>query len=145
MCEKTGNQLADVTELLLRQVRSQWLEDEGQPSSQAFWPFRDNDECCLSTDRGSMTTAEASHQLFTSPQPAGFGDYSAGVWGLLVSEVESAGTSAWEDPVPAGGTRPANPCHAVVEFGDGNQKQHRKVGKQLKVFACARGKLHPLE
>jgi hypothetical protein len=143
VCVKIGAQLTQSEELLLRHVRPVWLDDEGHPSSQAFWPFRDIDECCLSTDRAALTTPQASHQLFTSPQPAGCGETSAGVWALAVSEVQAVGLTAWEDPAPAWDARPANPFHAVIEFGESNQSQQKKLGKRLKIFACARGKLYP--
>jgi hypothetical protein len=143
VCQKTGPQLTDAAELLLRQVYPKWLEEDGEPSSQAFYPWRDVDAGCLSVDRESLTTPASAFLCFTSPQPAGFGQPSAGVWGLTIGEVTSAGLSAWEDPVAATVTSPANPAHALLEFDGLEKKRWKSVGRTLKLRARERGRLHP--
>ncbi|MFT3765159.1 MAG: hypothetical protein QM820_06535 [Minicystis sp.] len=143
MCEKAGPQIEDVTVVLLRQVYPSWLTEDGEPSSQAFYPWRDIDQGCLSVDHGGLTTAESAHALFTTLPPDGFGMASVGVWGLSVAEVVEVGVSAWCDPVPAADGKPANPAHALVEFEGKNDKARKAAGRVLKVKAIARGRLHP--
>lgn len=143
MCEKSGPQLTSADELLLRQVYPTWLEDDGEPSSLAFYPWRDVDDGCLSVDRASLTTAEAAFTLFTTPQPHGVGQNSAGVWALTVSEATSVGLTVWEDPVVQTEARPANPAHALMEFGSLPKNRWKAVGRQFKLKARSRGKLHP--
>ena len=61
MCEKSGEQISPETvETLFRHVNPSWL-DNGQPSSQAFYPFGEKDDGCLSVDRGSLTCAAAAY------------------------------------------------------------------------------------
>ena len=143
MCTKRGPELAEDAELLLRQVFPDWLKDEGVPSSQSFQPWRTIDDGCLSVDRGSLTTAAKAFALFTTPKPDGFGQGASEVWGLTVEEVRARTLTAWSDPVEAVGDLPANPAHAVVEFGGIEPKQWKKAAKALKIFAVARGRLHP--
>jgi hypothetical protein len=123
-------------------VSPAWLDD-GEPSSQSFYPWRDVDDDCMSVDRGSITTPAAAFQLFTAARPGGFGQASAGAWGLSVAEVEAAGLSAWADPVATTSDAPANPAHALVEFAPLTKKQQRSLGRKLKLLAIARGRLHP--
>lgn len=143
MCTKNGSQISNLTELLLRQVDPAWLDDEGEPSSQNFYPWRDIDHGCLSVDRGAVTTAAAAHSLFTAPRPDGFGKSSQGVWGLGVSELSTIGLSAWEDPRLADDLGPANSAHAVIEFNALSATKWKSAGKRLKRFALSRGRLFP--
>jgi hypothetical protein len=142
VCQKSGPQVTDATELLLRQVYEKWLEEDGQPSSMAFYPWRDVDDGCLSVDRAALTTAEDAFVRFTSPQPTGFGQSSVGVWGLTVGETEAVGLSVWEDPVATTATAPANPAHALLEFGSLEKKRWKSTGRVLKLNARARGRLY---
>jgi hypothetical protein len=109
------NPLKNHDEVLLRQVNPLHMED-GEPSSQAFWPHRDIDEGQLSVDRSTLTTAANAHALFTTAKPNGFGGASEGTWGLTVGECTTEGLSSREDPVAATAATPANPAHAVVDF-----------------------------
>lgn len=142
MCNKNGPRIPSSDEVLIRQVNPAWLDD-GEPSSQSFYPWRDIDEDCMSVDRGSLTTAADAFVLFTSPRPQGFEQPSAGAWGLTVAEIEADGVSAWEDPVAATAETPANAAHAVVEFAPLTKKQQKSIGRKLKAKAIARGRLHP--
>ncbi len=142
MCEKNGVRISNSDELLFRQVYPNWLEDNGQPSSQAFYPWRDVDDGCLSVDRATVTTANAAFLLFTTPKPDGFETASAGVWGLKVCELELL-MSAWEDPIDATSDTPANPAHAIVEFGQLEKKQWKRLGRMLKGRALERGRIFP--
>ncbi len=117
MCEKSGPEITDESELLLRQVFPNWLSEEGEPSSQAFYPWRDIDDGCLSVDRAALAEPAAAFARFTAPRPQGFGQPAVEVWGLTVGELKPRGLSAWQDPVEATGDHPANPSHALVEFG----------------------------
>jgi hypothetical protein len=143
VCEKTGELLASSGELLFRQIYPSWLDEDGEPSSQAFFPWRPIDDGCLSVDRESMASAEDSHHLSTAAPPDGFGLNSVGVWGFAIEEVVSLGLEAWSDPVTKTRERPANPAHSLVEFAGAPQKKWRKLGRELKLKALARGKLHP--
>jgi hypothetical protein len=88
VCEKKGAQITQAhDDLLLRHVYPSWLDDEGQPSSQAFYPWREVDEGCLSVNRATVTTPEDSFLLFTGERPEGFGGTSAGVWAIALGEV----------------------------------------------------------
>lgn len=144
MCEKSGEQLTVLEEVLFRQVDPGWLVEDGEPSSQAFYPWRIVDEGCLSADRSSVTSAERSYQLATSPPPDGFGLASCGVWGLSVEDIAASQLTAWADPVQKTDSKPANPAHALVEFGDTPEKKWKNVGRALKVRAIKRGRLFPL-
>ena len=130
-------------ELLLRQVTPSCLTDEGEPSSQAFFPWRDIDEGCLSVDQHKLTTASESFVLFTTPRPTGFGLDSEGVWGLSLAEIHAQALTARQDALDATKETPANPAHAVVEFGTEQKKKWRSIGRTLKVRALQRGRLHP--
>ena len=144
MCEKNGDRLDSPQEGLLRQVGPSWLDEDGIPSSQAFYPWRTIDDGCLSVDRSSITSPETSYHLATGEPPAGFGLESVGVWGLRVEEVSALDLSAWSDPVEATAEKPANSAHALVEFGGVAQKKRKSLGRTLKLRALARGRLHPL-
>lgn len=143
MCDKKGPEIKGVQVVLLRHVYPTWLDEEGEPSSQAFYPWRDVDHDCLSVDRGDMTTPEKAHVLFTTQPPEGFGVASVGVWGLSLEEVTEAGVSTWSDPVEATENKPANPAHALVEFEGNSVNAKKKIGRALKVKAIVRGRLHP--
>ncbi len=143
MCEKTGPQLPASPEILYRHVTTSCFE-EGQPTSQAFLPRRHSDDGCLSVDRASLTSAEQSHLLATRSPPGGFGLQSVGVWGLSLEDVYSVALTAWSDPVPASEGKPANPAHALIEFGDLSEGNRRRLGRAFKVRALARGRLFPL-
>lgn len=143
MCNKIGPQLTAPRALLLRHVYPKWLEEDGEPSSQAFYPWRDIDDGCLSVDQRSLTTEEESYRLFTLPPPDGFGQPSVGIWGIEVEEIAAEGLTAWCDPVEACGGKPANPAHALVEFGAKPKNSWKALGRKFKLKARARGKLYP--
>ena len=79
-------QLTDQDEILFRQIHPNFVEEDGQPSSQPFQPT-EKDAGQLSVDRSSLTTAAAAFALFTSD-----GHASVAVYGLSVAEfgVESS-------------------------------------------------------
>lgn len=143
MCNKTGPQLLNPAELLLRQVYPTWLEEGGEPSSQVFYPWCDVDDGCLSVDQRSITTEDVAFTLFTAPRPDGFGQPSTGVWGLSVAEVTTAGVTAWADPVRATESTPHNVAHALIEFAEKPRGKWKSIGRTLKLQARVRGRLHP--
>ena len=117
--------------ILLRQVNPSFVEGEGA-SSQAFFPFP-KDEGKLSLDDGDLTTPEAAFEFYTKVRKLG----SAGTWGVSCAEVASTGLPYGSDPLPD------NPAHALIDFGDRDDKACRKLARKLKAFANARGRLHP--
>lgn len=141
MSTPKGPALTAVNELLLRQVRPDWFEDGGEPSSQAFRP-RTSDHGYLSVDRDSAANPVESFTLATSAPPQGMGLSSAGVWGVSVGEVHGVPLNAHEDPVPATGDRPANPAHCVVDFNGRTGGQTKNASRVLKAHAHQRGCLH---
>ena len=117
--------------ILLRQVNPSFVEGEGA-SSQAFYPFpKDNGK--LSVDDGDLTSAEAAFEFYTTVQKLA----SAGTCGVTRSEVTSTGLSSSSNPLTD------NPAHALIDFGDRDDKACRKLARKLKAFANARGRLHP--
>ena len=101
MCIKKGEQLTSDEGHLFRQVLPKWFSDDGVPTTQAFWPWRKVDECCLSVDRSTITTAHKAFTLFTEPAPNGFNVPSGGVWSMMMSDVPEAQISLWEDALQA--------------------------------------------
>jgi hypothetical protein len=145
MCTKSGDQIEkEAGDVLLRNVSPSCLAEEGEPSSQAFLP-RGCDEGCLSVDRGTKTTAEESFALLTAAPPEGFGYGSVGVWGLTLAEVHGQALTVWEDALKATAEKPANPAHAVIDFGGLGDKKRRNIARALKVHALKRRRLHPPE
>ncbi len=130
-------------EVLLRQIFPDWLKEEGEPSSVAFYPWRDVDDGCLSVDRGSMVSAKDALALFTAPPPHGFGRNAVEVWGVSVAEAYAQQLPVWEDPVAAANGYPANPHHALIDFNPLPRKRWSKVGKFLKSAAIDRKRLYP--
>lgn len=144
MCNPVGPQLKSSDELLYRHVDPKWLEDGGQPSSQAFRPFRAVDEGCLSVDHSALASLADSFERFTSASPGGFGRDSAGIWGVTIREIDQIGLSAWSDPKPADERGPENPAHAVIEFSGAPLKEWKKLSRKVKVRANQRGRLFPV-
>lgn len=145
MCIKKGAQLASEEGHLFRQVLPKWFSDDGVPTSQAFWPWRNVDECCLSVDRSTITTAQKAFALFTDQKPNGLNLQSAGVWSMMLSDIPGAQISLWEDALHATEDSPANPAHALLDFEQLPEKQREKFGRVFKAKSIARGRLHPLE
>lgn len=143
MCDKNAPQLTPSEGNLFRQVYPTWLEEDGEPSSQAFYPWRDLDDGCLSVDRSSLTTAENAYKLFTAPLPDGFGQQSAGAWIILMEDIELLGLTAWADPRPADVRGPENAAHALIEFGQLTRGSWKKQGRRLKVKARQLGRAYP--
>ncbi len=144
MATPSGARIQGQGDILLRQIDPHWLDGE-DPSSQNFRPFRDIDEGMLSVDQRAKTSYEASFKLYTDPKPTGFERPSHGIWGLSIAEVEAEKLSACDDPVAEDkqNRTPANPAHAVIQFGDAEEKSWRKIGKALKKKAVERGRLFP--
>lgn len=143
MCNKRGPQLVSDEGILFRQVRPTWFTEDGIPTSQAFWPWRNVDECCLSVDRSTVTTAQKSYELFTNPAPNGFNQASGGVWSIRMDDVQNFTIALWEDQEPATDRAPQNPAHAVIDFKQLPEKQREKLGRMFKVKALQRGKMYP--
>ncbi len=119
--------------LLLRQVNPQFLRDD-HLSSQAFFPFP-KDAGQLSVYDGDQVTAEAAYLHFTQ----GLKLASIGVWAVTGGQSASLGIVSRPDPLPN------SPAHAVIDFGQRNENQCRKLAKLLRNFAIERGRLHPMD
>lgn len=113
--------------ILLRQVHPTFAPD-GEPTSQAFFPFP-KDQGKLSVYDGDQVTAPESHKHYTSVLKY----ESIGVWGVSQYEVSQVGlkaeTSLTKD----------SPAHAHVDFEDRDEKTCRKLAKKLKAAAITRG------
>lgn len=113
--------------VLLRQAHPNFMEGD-LPTSQVFYPFP-KDENKLSVYDGDQTSAEESHHHYTTV----LGNSSHSVWGIAHGEAESADTTPRPDPLEN------FPEHALIDFGEMNEKQCRKVAKKLKTLAMTRG------
>ena len=132
-----SNKLTDPTEILFRQIHPDLMHD-GEPASSGFRP-KDSDKDMLSVDRGSLTSPESAHALFT-----GNGYSSVAVFGVSVGEFDSCGISCEPDPLEAADGKSANPAHALASFvGYGSSKQ-KTLAKKIKRAALSRGILHPV-
>ena len=129
------NKLIDGEEILFRQIHPNSLES-GEPGSDRFRPTP-SDMNMLSTDRASLTTAAASHSLYTST-----GRLSAAVFGLSVREFERETIECIEDPVEKLEDKPENRAHALADYSSHGDKAQKLVAKRLKRLAVARGCLH---
>jgi len=130
--------LADLDELLFRQVHPSWMRGD-EATSQAFKPTP-KDAGRLSVARASMTTAEAAFQLHTGSR----GFASVGTWAVTLEEVDKAPVSlrAFHDPL----TEPvADPAHAYIDFTGRSRKEIETKAKLLLAAARARGRLHPAQ
>ena len=131
-----GEKLTDSAEILFRQIHPDLIQD-GVPASSGFRP-KESDQDLLSVDRGSLTTAEQAHSLYTANGLA-----SAAVYGVSVGEFDTCDLPCESDPVQKTDTEAANPAHAIAKFGGHGTSKQKTLGKRLKNFAVARGILHP--
>lgn len=123
---------ADVTPetILLRQVHPNFVQ-EGQLSSQAFFPFP-KDKGRLSVYDGDRITAAESHDHYTEV----LGNASDSVWGVSLEEIADEALSAIADPLND------FPSHVLIDFAAHPERSFRKVAKRLKAYALARGCLY---
>lgn len=132
-----SDKLANGGEVLFRQVHPSFIHD-GEPSSQPFLPTA-KDDGKLSVDRSTLTSAEASHALFTRN-----GHRSAAVYGLTVSEFGSEQLDCFPDPLEAAEGQFPNPAHAHADYSPHPVNQHKVKAKRLKQKAVTRGRLYPV-
>ena len=128
--------LTDDDEVLFRQMHPSFVQ-AGEPSSQPFAPTPKDDNK-LSVDREALTTAAASHALFT-----GNGHASAAVYGVSVGEFVGEALPCRSDPLAATATQAENPAHAYADYAAHVPAQQKNRAKRLKRYALARGQLHP--
>lgn len=119
-------QIRDRSELLLRQVHPNWVQD-GRPTSQAFRPTN-TDHGLLSVSRASMVSPEEAFKRHTQR-----GLQSYGVWAVTVGECNQDDCCAFPDPVPD------DDAHAVIDFRHHGNNKCRAVSQRLVSFACERG------
>ena len=130
--------LQQTDEILFRQIHPNFLQ-EGVISSATFLPTV-NDQGKLSVDRSSVTTADASFNLYT-----GNGLASVAVCGLTVGEFGKEGLPCHPDPLEATETLKANPAHAYADFDGVGTNQRKKMAQRLRTVAAGRGILHPTD
>lgn len=133
-----GKALTDLSEVLFRQIHPNSYH-AGCPASDRFKP-QPSDNGLMSVDRGSMTSAVASHALYTAT-----GRQSVAVFGISVEEFTSESLNCNEDPIAAQDELPANPAHALVDFSGLDGSKCRLISKRLCLKATSRGRLYPLE
>lgn len=131
-----GKPLTDAAEVLFRQIHPNFLHN-GEPASDRFKPYP-NDSGMMSVDRASLTTAAASHRLYTSN-----GFQSAAVFGVSVEEFGAENVPCRDDPLAATESTLANPAHALADYNSHDDKKQKNISKRLKRKAVARGQLHP--
>jgi hypothetical protein len=123
--------LTDPDELLFRQVHPSWLDDD-VPTSQAFTPTA-KDDGELSIARGSLITAEAAYEHYTTVQKFA----SAGIWAVTVGESNGAGLESFDD------ARPGVAAHGFIDFRGLSKKEAKRRGVLLAARARARSRLYP--
>lgn len=130
-----GAKLTNGPEILFRQIHPDLIQD-GEPSSSNFCP-KESDKDLLSVDRGALTTAEASFNLFTSN-----GLKSVAVYGVSVDEFSTNGIPCEEDPLAATEDLRENLSHALANFSGFGKSKQKTLAKRIKQAALARGVLH---
>lgn len=133
----TSGPISNADEIMLRQVHP-LLCQAGAVASSVFMPTED-DRGQLSVDRGSLTTAKASFDLYREN-----GRQSAAVYGVSVGEFTAEGIPCQSDPLPATETLKANPAHAYADYNGIGTNQRRKKAQRLRTAALRRGLLHPI-
>lgn len=112
---------------LHRQAHPQFAPG-GQLTSQAFMPFP-KDEGLLSVDDGDQITAADAFAYYTSVLKL----ESCGVWSVTKSEADGETVNAISTP------EPNRPSHASLDFRGKSERDCRKIAKNLKKLALARG------
>ncbi len=125
-----ANKLNNHTELLFRQVRSEWIQ-EGRPSSCAFEP-NSGDDGLLSSDRGSITTAREAFDAYIA-----LGRQTGGVFAVTVGEYASNGIVAYSDPLED------NNAHAICDFSPFPKNGWKKISRKLRSIAGDRRCQYP--
>lgn len=129
--ETHGTRLADLEEILFRQVHPTWVVD-GVPTSQAFTPTP-KDEGKLSIARGSRATAEAAFKHYRAVQKFS----SEGTWAVTVGEVNDVGLECFDEDDPD------LLAHGFIDFRGLGRKDAKRKGVLLAARARERGRLFP--
>lgn len=128
-----GAHLTDSDEIMLRQIPSNWLTDEGHVSSRAFRPFP-KDDGCLSLSRMSMIAPKSSCLRHLE---AGY--QTVGVMGVTVGEFGTVGVPVYEHRLRE------NDAHASAIYVGFSRRQSEKASKKLRTYARARNWLYQHE
>ncbi|KRA84228.1 hypothetical protein [Altererythrobacter sp. Root672] len=131
-----AEQLTDPNEVLFRQIHPSNFKD-GRPASDRFRP-QPSDHGKMSVDRAALTSANASHALYSSS-----GNLSAAVFGVSVEEFLEESLICLSDPLIATAGQPANPAHALVDYTSFEERKWKNISKRLCIKAIERGQLHP--
>lgn len=123
--------LQNSDELLLRQVPTAVLQDNGLPMSGGFLPGAGHDGM-LSTLRESVG-AEKAFLRWDGSSP------SAGTWAVSVGESVGLGLTAVDDSALE--NMPDD--HASIDFNPVPSGKRRQVARKLRDRAIARKRLHP--
>jgi hypothetical protein len=129
--------ITNAAEIMFRQIHPM-LYEAGAVTSSAFMPTED-DQGQLSVDRESLTTPQASYDLYREN-----GRQSAAVYGVSVGEFFVESIRCQPDPLPATENLKANPAHAYADYNGIGTSQRRKKAQRLRTVAVRRGLLHPL-
>ena len=116
---------------LLRQVHPCFVQN-GQMTSQAFMPFP-KDKARLSVYDGDIISANDAYYHYTET----LNNEAEGTWGVTCAEVDKIELKSAPEPLPE------FLSHAVIDFSGKTSNVCRKLAKRLKMFAVARGCLHP--
>ena len=127
-----GNALGDSAEMLFRNVRRPFVDQNGLVSSQAFEPCR-VDEKLLSLDRATLTTPKKSFDYFESSAPS---NKSAGVLAVSVGDCTQQEVPAHENPIAG------NAAHCVADFRAHGKSQGKNRARILRDLAVKRSWLH---
>lgn len=122
------------TNLLLRQIHPNFVDDELKPTSQAFKPLKRTTPA-ISVYDGEAITPEAAWQHFTRTEKL----KSIGVMGLTQDHCLHLGLSVQPSPTPT------SPHHMEVGFANLSRKDQEKAAYELKAAAIQRGWLYQPE
>ncbi len=128
--------IADEAEVLYRQIHPIHFQG-GDISSAAFRPTKD-DMGCMSVDRSSLTSAEASFELYREN-----GRESDAVYGLTVGEFRAEQIHCYPDPLDATATMKANKAHAYADYNGLGTSKLKTKSQRLRTVSLNRGRLHP--
>lgn len=119
----------DSEEVLYRHVNPKWLDENGEPSGQAFRPF-DESNIHLSVDLSSKVSAADSAKNFK-------GD-SVGVYGVTPKECHSQELKTYWAP------EAGNAAHGAIDYTGVNlNKPAKKKGSALARMARERKRIYP--
>jgi hypothetical protein len=120
----------DSEEVLYRHINPKWLDENGEPSGQAFRPF-DESNIHLSVDLSSKLSSPAE-------SAANFKGDSVGIYGVTPKECHSQSLKTYSAP------EPGNAAHGAIDYtGVSLNNPAKKKGSALARKARERKRIHP--